>query len=252
MSESEITLSGPYEGITASIEACANELRETSTHLHEACGDHTESVISEVSSDDAVAPGSELSDDTDLSAFRQFIEKQHTEYWFADINGRGSDLDLEWSSFKTAIRLYTEYAYLRAFEAYKTANEKFTEIEQNRRETKALLEDIEARLQQNQKESTSEDEDSVQSLFADLRELVSETTQRLESAKTAVVHSHAYYAIADCYRDEYDIDSEDFSYASLSDDADWFLEDLRHRRDRSETRVRWIRNDCSKLEDAIP
>ena len=75
MSANMITLSGPYEGIEASIEACTSELRETSTQLHDACSDHTESVVSEISSDDTVVPGSELADDTDLAAFQQFIKK---------------------------------------------------------------------------------------------------------------------------------------------------------------------------------
>jgi hypothetical protein len=251
MSENAITLSGPYEGIEASIEACTSELRETSTRLHEACSDHTESIVSKISSDDTVVPGSELTDDGELSAFRQFVKKQHTEYWFADLNGRGSDLSLEWSSFKKAIRLYTELTYLKAFNSYKVASETFSQMEQGRQETKSLLEDIKSRLQQGRVKTASEEEESVQSLFADLKELVSEITEHLEAAKAAVVRTHAYYTVADCYQDEYELDPETFSYVSLEDDADWFLEDLRHRRDRSETRVRWIRKDCSKLENSL-
>ncbi|CQH63953.1 uncharacterized protein HHUB_4237 (plasmid) [Halobacterium hubeiense] len=251
MSENVITLSGPYKGIETSIEACASEFRETSPQLHEACSDHTESVVSKISSDDTVVPGSELADDAELTAFQQFIEKQHTEYWFADLNGRGSDLDLEWSSFKTAIRLHAEHTYLNAFNAYMTASETFSRIEQSRQETKSLLEDTKSRLQQGRLEPESEEQESIQSLFADLKELVSETTEDLEAAKTAVVRAHAYYTIADCYRDEYDLDPAQFSYVSLGDDADWFLEDLRHRRSRSETRVRWIRKDYSKLANTL-
>lgn len=251
MAENTLTLSGPYQGITTAIEACAADVRETSSQLYDACTDHTTTIVSKISSDNTGVPGSELSDDTELTAFRQFIEKQHTEYWFADLNGRGSDLDLEWTSFKTAIRLYTEYTYLKAFEAYKLASEAFSQITQDRKEANALLEDIKSRLQQARTEPEPEEEESVQSLFADLKELISDITEHLETAKAAVVHAHAYYTIAECYRDEYKLDPESFSYASVEDDADWFLEDLRHRRDRTETRVRWIRKDCSKLENGI-
>jgi hypothetical protein len=247
MPESTITLTGPYDGLDASLDSCTTELRELSPQIQDACSDHTDSILSEILGDDSVAPGSTIADDGDVSALRNFITKQHTEYWFADLNGRGSDLEIGWDAFKSAVRLYSESVYLRAFEAYKTANEHFSEIERTRREAEDFFEDIETRLQRDNPAPATEEEPPLQSLVSDAHELVADGSQLLESAKTDVVKAHAYYAIGECYRDEYEIDADSLGYVSLADDADWHLEDLRHRRDRADTRIRWIKTDFSKL-----
>jgi|GEM_PF-1650851 len=251
MPESTLTLTGPYDGLDTSLDSCTTELEEQSPQLREACSNHTESILSKILGDDSVAPGSDIADNADVSALRRFITKQHTEYWFADLNGRGSDLDIGWDVFKSAVRLYSESVYLQAFEAYKSASESFSEIERTRREAETLLKDIETRLQRDNQEPATEEEATLQSLVSEAHSLVSGGAELLESAKTAVVESHAYYTVAECYRDEYEIDAGSLSYVSLADDVDWHFEDLRHRRDRAETRIRWIQTDLSKLNTSV-
>jgi hypothetical protein len=244
-----LTLTGPHDSLDTALEACHAALEDLAPPILDACAEHTDAILADVLDDGDVAPGVELADDRDVTVFRQFVTNRLTEYWFADLNGRGSDLDLGWNEFQTAVRLYTECVYLRAFDAYGTATDSFSAVEHARTKAKRLHGDIETRLQREDRAAMTENEDSLESLLADAGDRVSEAAQRLEDAETALVRAHAYYAIAECYREEYDFDDDAFDYVSLRDDPEWFLEDLRHRRDRLSTRVDWLRRDRSKLTD---
>jgi len=246
-----LTLTGPHDGIEASLEDCTAALDELSPRMREVCEEHTDEIRGELFDDADVAPGVDLADDQDVAAFEQFVTNRLTEYWFADLNARGSELELGWGSFRSAVRLYTERAYLRAFDAYRAATDAFAAVERRRSEATDVFEEIETRLQRGDgSEPLAEDEEPLGSLFADAADLVGAAGDRLADAETAVVDVHAYYTIAECYRDEYDLEpSAAFEYVSLADDFEWFAEDLRHRRDRLSTRVGWLRRDFSKLRD---
>jgi len=246
-----LTLTGPHDGIDASLEDCTAALDELSPRMREVCTEHTREIRGELLDDGGVAPGAALEDARDVAAFEQFVTNRLTEYWFADLNARGSELDLGWGSFRSAVRLYTERAYLRAFDAYRAATDAFAAVERRRSEATDAFEEIETRLQRGDgSEQLAEDEAPLESLFADAADLVGAAADRMADAETAVVDVHAYYTIGECYREEYDLEpSAAFEYVSLEDDFEWFAEDLRHRRDRLTTRVEWLQRDFSKLRD---
>lgn len=84
-------------------------------------------------------------------------------------------------------------------------------------------------------------------LFVNAEECVTDAKQYLTDAQTAVNHVHVYYAIGEAYRSEFEFEPTDCSYVALSDDPNWFLQDLRHRRDRLDTRVDWLHTDFANL-----
>lgn len=249
--EDRLTLTGPHDAIDDVIDTCRGTVEDHSPELLDACTDQTDNILADVLDDAAVAPGAELVDDRDVATFRQFVTTHLTEYWFADLNGRGSDLDLGWNAFQAAVRLYTESVYLQAFDAYGTATDSFAAIDHARTKANRLFGDVETRLQRDGRAPMTENEEPLESLLGDADDCVSNAAQRLEDAKTAVLRVHAYYAISECYREEYDIDAAEFTCVSLSDDPEWYLEDLRHRRERLSTRVDWLRRDFSKLADRV-
>nr|WP_255313476.1 hypothetical protein [Halobacterium sp. GN101] len=248
MSRNKIALTGPYDGLEEARRACTADLKETSPELYDACNGYTESLIAEVSASGNAVPGSALTDDKDLAVFRQFIKQQHTEYWFADLNGRGSTADLGWDAFRSLVVRYAEHAYLNAFGAYRAATEQLSQIERSRQEVSELLAEIEGRLDGDSAAVIADGEATPQELLTSAKRTVATATRQLDTAQTEISNAHAYHAVGDCYQTEYDIESESFSDVSLADDADWFLQDLRHRRDRLRTRARWMRNDVSALK----
>lgn len=131
--------------------------------------------------------------------------------------------------------------------AYGAAMEAFTAIERCRTTAQRLFDDIETRLQRDQPTTMTESEDALQSLFGDAAECVTDAKQYLAAAKTAVRRVHAYYAIGETYRAEFEFEPIGFSYVALTDDPDWFLQDHRHRRDRLDTQVDWLQADFTNL-----
>ncbi|UHH26658.1 hypothetical protein [Halobacterium noricense] len=213
----------------------------------DACTEQTDDLVADIRKDRKGIPGAALTDEEDRTALREHIATRLAESWFPELNGRGSDLGLNWTAFKTAVQRYTECLYLRAFDAYGTASEAFTAIERCRTTAKRLFDDIETRLQRDQPDTMTENEDSLQSLFVDAEDCVTDAKQYLADAKTAVDRVHAYYTIGEAYRSEFEFEPTNFSYVALSDDPDWFLQDLRHRRDRLDTRVDWLQTDFASL-----
>ncbi|MCD2204895.1 hypothetical protein [Halobacterium sp. KA-6] len=243
-----LTLTGPHDTLDSALDACHSEIAEIAPPLLDACTEQTDDLLADLFEDREGTPGAGLTDEEDRTALREYIATQLSESWFPELNGRGSELGLNWTAFKTAVQRYTECLYLRAFDAYGIATEAFTTIERCRTKAERLFDDIETRLQRDQPDTMTESEDPLQSLFEDAAECVTDAKHRLADAKTAVRRVHAYYAIGEAYQTEFEFEPTDFSYVALTDDPDWFLQDLRHQRDRLDTRVDWLQTDFTNLQ----
>ncbi|WP_353633465.1 hypothetical protein ABSL23_08960 [Halobacterium sp. NMX12-1] len=225
----------------------AETVREVSGPLYDAHRDHVRALTEQFHGPEAVA-GEELRDGEDAAALREYVRDYCADDVFPVLNDVGGGEDLSWNRFQRALRALVEALYLRAFQRYSAARDHFTRVNRQRREGKEALSDAEAAIDFDGDGGLA-GEESPGEAVANAASIVEDAESEVAAAEEAVADAHFYYALAAAYQTEQGIEDAELEGVSLGDDPDWYLQDLRHERDRLATRVEWLRTDFERLAD---
>lgn len=235
---------GEYE---AAIADRAEAVRDVSEALFDTHREHVRTLTEQFHGDERV-PGEELQDADDADDLRAYVERYCEEQVFPALNAVGSDESLTWNDFRGGVRALVEVLYLRAFEQYRAARDEFAHVARRRHEGKEALSDAQAALEYDDAEELAGEQSPAEAV-ANAASVVDAAETRVAAARTAVADAHYYYALASTYRTGQDVAADELDGVSLADDPDWYLQDLRHERDRLATRVEWLRTDFERLVD---
>lgn len=225
----------------------AEAAREVSEALYDTHRDHVEKLTERFHGPERV-PGAELRDDDDADELREYVRDYCADRVFPALNDIGGDEDLSWNRFQRALRALVEALYLRAFQRYRAARDHFTRVTRQRREGKEVLSDAEAAIDFDGSDGLAAEESPAEAV-ANAASVVEDAESEIAAAEEAVAEVHFYYALASTYRTEQEIEPAKLEGMSLEDDPDWYLQDLRHERDRLATRIEWLRTDFERLAD---
>jgi hypothetical protein len=246
--DARVGLADEQEAVERASEACAEALSEASPALFDAMREHSADVSTAVGDGEDV-PGATLDDDSAVEHFREFVRAQYDDDWFGALGERGSDLELRWAEFRATTRRFGELLALEAFARFQTAEIEFREARSRRRDGETAVEEAESALQYENEMGGVQGEESYEGLVDDAREALQQANSSLEEGEAAMRRAFALRTASACYREEYDVESDELEFVSLDGDADWEFRELRHGRDRLANRLRRLENDVEDLVD---
>lgn len=246
--DGRVGLEDEREAVERASEACAEALSAESPALFDAMREHSAGVSTAVGDGEDV-PGAALDDEAAVEHFREFVRAQYDDEWFGTLGDRGSGLELRWAEFRTATRRFAELLALEAFARYQTARAEFREARSRRRDGETAVEEAESALQYENEMGGVQGEESFEGLVDDAREALQQANSSLESGEAAMRRAFALRTASGCYREEYDVASDELEFVSLDADADWEFRELRHGRDRLANRLRRLESDVDDLVD---
>ncbi|SEV90126.1 hypothetical protein [Halobacterium jilantaiense] len=246
--DGRVGLTDDETAVERAADACSEHLSEETPELFDAMREHSSGVASAVADSDGV-PGAALDDEDAVAHLREFVRAQYDDDWFGTLGEHGSEQGLTWAAFRTAARRFGELLALQSFARFHTAEAAFREARGRRSDGETAVEEAEEALQYRNEMGGVQGEESFESLVDDAREAYTAAQNHLESGAAAMRRAHALRTASACYREEYDVESDELAFVSLDDDLDWEYRELRHGRDRLANRLSRLESDVGDLVD---
>lgn len=246
--DSRVAVTDDGTVVRRAADACGERLGEETPDLFDAMREHTAGVSSAVADGEAV-PGAALDDEEAVGYFREFVRAQYDADWFGTLGERGSEQGLTWAAFRTAARRFSELLALESFARFQTAESAFREARSGRNDGETAVEEAEEALKYRNELGGVQGEESFEGLVDDARDALRAAQEKLTTGDAALRRAYALRTAAACYREEYDVETEELEFVSLATDLDWEYRELRHGSDRLANRLGRLESDVDDLVD---
>jgi|AntRauMinimDraft_4_1070384.scaffolds.fasta_scaffold00194_30 hypothetical protein len=246
--DERVGLADDETAVSRAADACAEALSEETPALFDVLREHSADVSRAVADGEDV-PGAALDDEDAVEHFHEFVRAQYDDEWFRTLGEHGSEQGSTWAAFRTATRRFAELLLLESFARFQTAEAAFREARGHRSDGETAAEEARESLKYRNEMGGVQSEESFEGLVDDARDALREAQARLKSGEAAMRRAFALRVASACYREEYDVESEELAFVSLADDLDWEFRELRHGHDRLANRVGHLERDVGDHVD---